>query len=200
MKLIFGVGVNDSGYATRRVAIVDGVQKTLWECPVYSVWKSMLRRCYSSRWLLHRPSYTGSSVCDEWHLFSNFAAWMSRNDFHGMDLDKDLLVPGNKVYRPESCAFITGSLNVFITESRLNRGEWPTGVHFSPSRNKFIAQVNNPFTRKRQWLGEFSCQDAAHSAWKSAKHQLACRYADMQSDPRVAQALRTRYLPGTEHK
>src|SRR6476659_9867126 len=100
MKLIFGVGVNDSGYVTRKVTIVDGVQKTLWECPIYSTWKSMLRRCYSPRWLLLHPSYLGASVCDEWHLFSNFSTWMSEKDFAGMDLDKDLLAPGNKVYCP----------------------------------------------------------------------------------------------------
>lgn len=115
-----------------------------------------------------------------------------------MDLDKDLLVPGNKVYRPENCIFIAGALNAFITESKIIKGDWPTGVHFCSQKKKFIAQVNNPFTRSRQWLGAFSCPDSAHAAWKSAKHQFACRYAEMQDDPRIAQALRTRYLQEKE--
>lgn len=198
-RLIFGVGINDSSYTTRRVAIIDGSQKTLWECPLYSTWKSMIRRCYSPRWLALHPSYIGHSVRAEWLRFSVFSDWMANEDFHGKHLDKDLLRPGNKEYSPDSCVFISGPLNVFLVESMALRGDHPLGVHFDGRRVGFVAQVNDPFSKKRVFLGVFRCPNAAHEAWRSAKHAFACRYADMQANPRVAQALRTRYLPVMEH-
>lgn len=197
-KLLFGVGINDSTYPTRHAVNINGSQKTLWECPFYARWKSMLERCYSARWLELHPSYVGTSVCDEWLRFSVFKSWMELQDYVGMDLEKDLIKPGNRVYGPENCIFITESINAFITEAKALKGRWPTGVHFDLRSNKFAAQINNPFTGKRQHLGRFSCPDKAHQVWRSAKHQFACRYADMQTDPRVAEALRTRYLPEKE--
>lgn len=198
MGLIFGIGINDANYVTRKVTKLNGSQKTLWECPIYSVWKSMLRRCYSSRWARLHPSYAGSSVCDEWLRFSVFAKWMCGQRFIGMDLEKDLINPGNRVYGPDSCVFVSGSINTFITEPKSRKGEWPTGVYFNAVKNKFIAQINNPFTKKRQALGAFGCPDLAHKAWRQAKHRFSCMYADMQSDPRIARALRTRYFPEKE--
>lgn len=199
-RLIFGVGINDSTYSTRRAVKSNGSQKTLWECPFYSKWKSMLERCYSKRWLELRPSYIGSSVCEEWLTFSKFASWMALQDYEGKDLEKDLLIPGNKVYAPDRCIFVSEKLNVFIVDSGFNRRSHRIGVYFHKTKKKFIAQVNNPFTGKRQHLGVFSSVDSAHEAWRSAKHSLACRYADMQDDPRIAEALRSRYLPSKEHK
>lgn len=198
-RLLFGVGINDSDYSTRKAINVDGAQKTLWECPFYAKWKSMLERCYSVAWLKKHPSYIGTSVSAEWLRFSVFKEWMARQDFVGMDLEKDLLKPGNKVYSADNCIFISESINAFITESRLLKGDCPTGVHYDFRKKKFIAQVNDPFLVKRKHLGNFSSPDLAHRAWRAAKHSLACRYADMQTDQRVAEALRTRYLPGTEH-
>ena len=51
-KLVFGVGVNDLDYRTQVKEYVteDGgrrVQKTVFLCKYYIVWKSMLERCYS---------------------------------------------------------------------------------------------------------------------------------------------------------
>lgn len=197
-RLVFGVGINDSTYSTRIAVNVNGSQKTLWECPFYSKWKSMLERCYSKRWLELRPSYTGASVCEEWLVFSKFAAWMASQDYEGKDLEKDLLMPGNKVYAPDRCVFVSEHLNQFIVDSGLNRRKHQVGVYFHKTKNKFIAQVNNPFTGKRQHLGAFSCAESAHEAWRAAKHFLACKYADMQHDPLIAKALRSRYAISTE--
>ena len=197
-RLLFGVGINDSTYSTRHAVNVNGSQKTLWECQFYAKWKSMLERCYSARWLEIHPSYVGTSVCDEWLRFSVFKSWMELQEYVGMDLEKDLIKPGNRVYGPENCIFITESINAFITESKSIKGEWPTGVHYDSRKKKFIAQVNDPFSCRRKHLGNFSCPNTAHKAWRLAKHSFACRYADMQTDPRIAEALRTRYLPDKE--
>ncbi len=76
-KLVYGVGVNDLGYRTNVYEEVtkNGGKKS-WElvfrCPYYTVWKSMLERCYSEKFLESRPSYIGTTVCSEWVYASAF--------------------------------------------------------------------------------------------------------------------------------
>jgi hypothetical protein len=51
-KLVYGVGVNDLGYRVhvREYITENGgkrIRKTVFLCKYYTVWKSMLERCYS---------------------------------------------------------------------------------------------------------------------------------------------------------
>lgn len=194
IRMVFGVGINDSDGLTARSFRVDGRQVTVWRCPFYATWIDMLRRCYSPRVQVIQASYVGCTVDPEWHRFSEFKKWMIGKDWEGNDLDKDILIPGNRVYSSRACIFISSSLNKFLISGSSRRGEWPIGVHWAGRRSRFASQCSNPFTGKKDNLGYFSCPDAAHEAWRKRKHQHALRYADMQDDPRVADALRVRFL------
>lgn len=119
---------------------------------------------------------------------------MEVQSWQGKQLDKDLLVKGNKFYSPENCVFVDRVTNSFTIDRGANRGVWPLGVSFDKRDVKFRAQCSNPFTKKNENLGYFTCSDEAHQAWKKRKHELACQLADLQTDKRVAAALRTRYL------
>ena len=66
-------------------------------------------------------------------------------------------------------------------------------VCFHKRVKKFSATIGNPFTKKQEHLGYFTCPNEAHQAWKKRKHELACQLADIQTDQRVAEALRIRY-------
>ena len=46
------------------------------------------------------------------------------------------------------------------------RGEWLIGVHWDKRSEKFQAQCGNPFTKKLEYLGYFTCEVEAHQAWK----------------------------------
>ena len=131
-RLVHGVGINDADYEVTRYeyVIVDGrkKQKRIWICPYYQTWKGMLGRCYSTKYQDTRPTYKGCSVSEEWLTFSNFRAWMEKQDWEGMQLDKDLLFEGNKVYSAETCVFITREVNSFTTDCGASRGEWRVGV------------------------------------------------------------------------
>lgn len=189
MKKVQGVGVNDSGYRTQY--FTGG--KRVWICPFYKTWKDMLVRAYSEREQKRYPRYEGCSVCEEWLTFSNFKAWMEVQEWEGCQLDKDLLFPGNKIYSPETCLFVPQEINKFLTESTASRGEWPIGVHFKKSGGTFHSQVNNPFTKIREYLGSFDSPEEAHLAWLKRKSELATELAKTQSDDRVAAALIARY-------
>lgn len=197
-KLICGVGTNDAGYSTKKMqnlGIVNGKrkQKLAWFCPYYSRWKNMLQRCYSEDYHQKHPTYIGCTVCEEWLLFSNFKAWMETQDWEGKDLDKDILFPGNKVYAPSNCAFVSQIVNHFCCESYAIRGLYPIGVCRYKASGKYQARVMNPFLKKMEYLGLFVDAQTAFTAWLKRKLELAKLLAAEQNDPRVAEALIERY-------
>ena len=73
----------------------------------YDTWIGMLRRCYSEKSFIRRPTYKDVTVCEEWHNFQTFVKWYEENYIEGFHLDKDLLSKGNKIYSPETCCFIS---------------------------------------------------------------------------------------------
>lgn len=197
-KLVYGVGINDADYVVRvyeTIGYVNGrqKQKLVWACPYYRKWQDMIGRCYSDNYRDKYPTYNGCSVSEEWLTFSNFKRWMEKQDWEGKQLDKDLLIVGNRVYCEDACVFVKGSLNKFLTDSRASRGEWPIGVHWDKSSGKFKAQCGNPITNKREHLGLFTCHQEAHYAWLKRKLELAHLLAEEQTDERVSNALIERY-------
>ena len=197
-KLVYGVGVNDLPYKTQVYEEVtkNGSKrtwKTIFLCKYYAVWKSMLERCYSKKYLETRPSYIGVSACSEWLSATEFKSWMEQQDWNGKCLDKDIIVPGSKLYSPETCAFVLAATNSFVIASDACRGDYPIGVHLFKPTGKYKAQCNNPFTGKIEHLGYFLTQEEAHEAWRKRKHDLAQLVAATESDPRVVEALKKRY-------
>ena len=134
-KLVQGVGINDLDGQT----IQNGKQTK-----VYAVWRSMLRRCYSEKSLSKHPTYRGCSVCDEWLSLSAFEEWFNANYRTGMELDKDILIPSNKVYSPEACRFVPGYINSLLCDSGAIRGELPLGVS-ARTPNATIGRVNTTY-------------------------------------------------------
>ena len=197
-KLVYGVGINDADYVVeqKKTININGVnkQRLVWACPYYRTWVNILSRCYSSKFQERYPTYKGCSVSKEWLTFSNFRSWMTAQDFEGMQLDKDLLLEGNKVYSPETCVFVTKTVNTFTTDSGATRGEWLIGVNWDKRTNKFRSQCRNPFTKRQERLGYFTCEQEAHQAWLTRKLELAHELAAIQEDPRVAKALVDRYM------
>ena len=197
-KLVHGVGVNDLGYRTQVKEWVtkDGgkrIQKSVFTCKYYAAWTSMLKRCYSKKFLESRPSYIGTSVCSEWLYATAFRKWMEQQDWNGKCLDKDIIVPGSKLYSPETCAFVLKATNLFVTARDACRGDYPVGVSLCKPTGRYLARCKNPFTGKKEHLGYFSTPEEAHEAWRKRKHELAQLVAATESDTRVVEALKKRY-------
>ena len=194
---VCGVGINDADYEVTRYecVTVNGKQKQklVWICPYYKAWKNMLMRCYFTKYQESKPTYKGCSVSEEWLTFSVFKCWMEAQDFEGMQLDKDLLFEGNKVYSEGTCVFVSREVNIFTADRGAARGEWLIGVHWHKPSGKFLARCSNPFTKKREHLGLFTCEQEAHQAWLRRKLELAHLLAVEQKDERVAKALVERY-------
>jgi hypothetical protein len=194
VKKVFGIGVNDSPEPVHKREIVNGKSKITWVCPYYVAWKHIMERCYDPKFYLKNPTYKGCTMCDGWLSFMTFKSWMEAQDWQDKHPDKDILQNGGKHYSPETVRFIDRRLNMFLTDSGAARGEWPIGVSWHKRFNKFQAACNNPFTKKKEHLGAYTCPNEAHEAWRKRKHELACQWADLQDDPLIAKALRERFL------
>ena len=89
--------------------------------PQYRSWSSMIKRCYSSSAMIHRPNYFDCTVRKDWHNFQNFAKWYDENhpnDGKAYVLDKDIKVKGNRVYSPETCLFVSNAENVSASKRK----------------------------------------------------------------------------------
>lgn len=88
----------------------------------YYKWKNMVQRCYDKKvHKKYKPEYKDKSVCEEWLNYSNFKIWFDEHFMpsknNQIDLDKDLLVQGNKVYSPETCVFLLHYQNTMFERS-----------------------------------------------------------------------------------
>jgi len=183
-RLTFGVGINDVDYPTK--------PKNAPPCPYFLVWRGMIQRVYDPNHLKKRPSYLGSSVCAEWLSFSNFRDWIMKQDWKGKQLDKDLLVPGNKVYGPDLCCFVSQQVNSFLTDIKAKRSNLPVGVKFHKPTGTYGAYIK-VYGVGRKSLGYHPDPETAHQAWLEAKRELASAIAKQESNPAIAAALLSRY-------
>ena len=190
-KLICGVGVNDAEYKIAKTKKLDGKRVVVWMCPFYSKWICMIGRCYSSKFHEKRPTYADCKVCDEWLTFSNFKAWMEKQEWQGKELDKDILVTGNRVYCKERCMFVDKPINSFFQKPK--KSDLLEGVSYFSRDSNYRAQCENPFTGKNEHLGYFNCEKSAHQAWRKRKHEIAILLAKSQKDTRVIKALTEKY-------
>lgn len=177
MKLVYGVGINDANYVVRH-------------CPFYKRWKMLLMRCYSEREQEKKPYYKGCKVCEEWLTFTNFRAWMLSQDWEGKELDKDIITPGNKLYSPENCIFVTQAINSLLTVAKSNKGDLPVGVSFLNHKilpNPFQATIryNNVVER----LGYYATPKEAHRAWVKRKREIIAEVITKQDNQRLINGL-----------
>lgn len=178
MRLISGVGICDADYTVKHR--VDGKYVT---CRFYARWVDMINRCYSEKVHATKPSYKECTVCESWRTFSNFKRWMEQQDFEGKQLDKDIIVPGNKIYSPSTCAFVSKELNSVLVNYDAVAG-------ISYVRGKFTARVGDG--RRRWYIGSFTSKDEAIDACKKKKAQILLNLRELTDDDRVKESLTKR--------
>jgi len=148
----------------------------------YSIWKGILERCHSEKYQQRQPSYIGCSVTEEWHNFQNFAKWMSNNYnpilMDGWQLDKDILVKGNKVYSPETCCFVPQEVNLLLCKANKIRGNCPIGTAITSFAYLSTITKNG----KRIHIGSYRTLNEAFQAYKTAKEAYIKEVADRWKD------------------
>ena len=181
-------------YGVGYFGVGDFILKDGMNRKAYNKWSAMLQRCYDLEYQDERnPTYKGCSVSEEWMCFQNYA-----KDYYEMlgnnstwDLDKDILIRGNKIYSRETCVALPRELNVLTVGSDAARGEYPKGVCWKTAQQKFHAYCSNG-TGKQIHLGYYDDSYIAWTKYKVFKENhiktLATKWQD-QIDPRAYQAL-----------
>ena len=182
---VHGVGIIGAKYP----ATVSGVQTK-----EYEIWQNMLQRCYSDDFKKKRPTYEGCEVSDKFKSYEYFYEWCHKQigfGNQGWQLDKDLLVKGNKVYSETTCIFIPAEVNTLLVKSTASRGKHLIGVCWSNTHKAFVAQVNKN-KGKQERLGFFKTELEAFKAYKTAKESFIKEQAEKwksQIDLRAYNAL-----------
>lgn len=159
----------------------------------YDIWRKMVGRCYDNP----DKHYENCTVSKEWLDYQDFCNWFYSSEVlpyyqKGFNLDKDLLITGNKVYSKDSCVFIPREINSFLTLRKNDRGEYKIGVYLKSENRtkKYGAQLNMGILKKH--LGYFLTEQEAFSAYKEAKElkakDLANKYFGIIS-PKAVNAL-----------
>lgn len=141
----------------------------------YNTWIAMKQRCSSDQFQKDNLTYKECKICDAWLDFQIFSKWFDENYIQGYQLDKDLLIPGNKLYSPNTCCFIPQEINIAIIKPSKKR-DLPIGVH--KHGNKFVAHIKE--NKKSKYLGIFVTEEEAFNCYSICKKQqlrnLAIKY------------------------
>lgn len=171
-SLVYGHGINDLG------------GKPEW----YDVWRGVLRRSFDEKFFERRPTYVGTTVCEEWLTFSAFSRWMNDNGgiFGVTQIDKDIIKPGNKHYSPETCVCVSSALNNILTMSGNGRSQYGIGVRIQKS-GRFGAEIR--IDGKTAYLGTYDIAEEASNAYVLKKCEILHETAELQTDERIKQGL-----------
>lgn len=189
MGQVYGVGVNDSGIPVKKYG------KELKE---YNLWRCMLKRCYSDEYHQVQPTYKECEVEPFLLSFTNFYNFVrSLKGFGEVDekgrpfqMDKDILVKGNKTYSVDTICFVPQEINLFLLKRTSKRGELPIGVYYDKSAGRLVSRLS--LGKKKLFLGCFDTPEEAFNAYKVAKEAQAKVLAEKwksKIDTRVYDAL-----------
>ena len=188
-KLVGGIGTKGCTYPTT----FNG--KMLKE---YDIWKAMLLRC-ANTYCIKYPTYKEVSCSENFKSYTFFYEWCNKQiGFKNLDekgkywqLDKDLLLKGNKLYGEDTCVFLPHKINTLITKSDARRGEYPVGVSWDIKHLNFKASCQSGDGVLKH-LGSYKTPEQAFLAYKTFKEsyikQVAEQYKDV-IDPRAYKAL-----------
>lgn len=168
-KVMGGIGINDAWYQTQ--PLIEGKRV---RCPAYAKWYDMLYRCYNVDVTKKNPTYIGCTVVSEWLTFSNFAEWFESNNVADWHLDKDLKVPNNKVYGPDTCLFLPQNVNNLMLTREAVRGDYPIGVVANSTGDKYSALIS--VDGKTVHCGVASTPEEAHQIYRVAKNKQIDRH------------------------
>ena len=172
---VFGVGIIGAKYP---ITINGVITKE------YALWKRMLERCYSDTFLTKNPTYEGCKCSENFKSYEYFYEWCHRQvGFANKDwqLDKDLLIKGNKVYSETTCVFLPREINSLLINRTASRGEHLIGVYWSKTANAFVARVSRN-KGCSEHLGLFKTELEAFNAYKVAKESFVKEQANKWKD------------------
>lgn len=223
VRIIFertGYELTTSLQAVRNKVVQDPLQPSLYGVAIlglplksyptkltkeaYRSYVSMIERVYVRKF----NTYIDCSVREDWLVFENYKAFFCEDSWRqdGWQLDKDLLVYGNRIYSKDTCVFLPPEINITMTTYREQRTEashnLPPGVSYlSRGKKRYkihkIAACMDPPVKTSEF---FNDPKEAYREYKKFRESVWKYLADKwegKIDPRATKALREReFLKG----
>lgn len=137
----------------------------------YNDWRNMLGRCYSEDEREY-DVYHHCKVDERWHNYQNFSQWFEENKYpienERLQVDKDILIPCNTIYSPETCLLVPNRINALFINKPNKRG-LPNGI--TKVGLKYSAKYNNLN------LGTYYTVEEAFDVYAKAKKDNIIRFA-----------------------
>ena len=136
----------------------------------YKKWSHMMTRCYSENYQNKMPTYKGCAVSEDWKDFDKFYedfVNIPNSDMLDYELDKDILIKGNRVYSKNTCCMIPRKINALMFKPSKDTS-LPTGITKCPyNREIYIATIY--LNGKNKSLIRTKNLEEAFQAYKKAK-------------------------------
>ena len=120
------LGVDKNGDVSKTYESKDGKTVNAWK---YRKWQGMLQRCFDNKYKEKHPTYKDTACCERWLCFANFLEDFeilkqeySWNENEKLNLDKDILHKGNKIYGLENCVLVPQWINSLFIKRDNDRG------------------------------------------------------------------------------
>lgn len=126
----------------------------------YIKWANMMQRCFSDEVHENKPYYAGCTVDVEWLNFSNYREWHKKNSMgdRKVDLDKDILIPGNMMYGSDTCTLVPHFTNT-IFETR----NADAGIVLNDDTGKYDVTMSVLGSKKK--VGTFDTHEEAQNGY-----------------------------------
>lgn len=159
--------------------------------PHFHTWASLRTRTLDTNFKQRHKSYIDCSLCEEWMCMQNFCDWAEstkpKDTSVKWELDKDLLIEGNKLYSPETCCWLPKEINLFLSKmgekaiypKTLKDGSEVYVVFVREGKEKQVEKGSH-------YIGTYYSYEMAVDKWRWVKKQrlnsLIKQYEHLMSD------------------
>ena len=186
-SLVYGVGIND-------VMIPYFTSTRTWR-----TWSGIIRRTdkRDMKWLSQtgKEQYLDCTLDLSWYRLSVFKEWIEQwDDYGNKQVDKDILIPGNLHYGPDTCLMVRPIVNNWFKPNKRGGGDLPRGVCHNPdwkrgkSPNPYRTQIT-PIGGKRKGLGYYATIEEASAVFEEARKEQIKVLIETETDLKVKNAL-----------
>ena len=173
------------------------------ESKICRVWRGIIRRTGKRDPNMHNyEAYKDCTLDPRWFKLSVFKEWIEQwDDFENKEVDKDILIPGNLHYGPDTCLMVRKIVNQWF-KPHILKGDLPRGVCWNSNYKKgkspkpYRAQTNplqvidgEVKVGKRTALGHFLTVEEASDAFQKARQESLQILIDTETDVKVRDAI-----------
>jgi len=178
-----------NGHWVKRFHINCGTHYDYCHTRAGVLWEGIESRCKRHvKYLESGNLFESFDAFVEWSLCSRGYLEKNANGRY-WEIDKDILVEGNRDYSVSTCAYVPKYINNLLLSADDVRGDYPLGVHLHRQTGKFRAKCKG-LDGKNCHIGLYQTAEDAHNAWQRYKSGvIIAKVDDYSRHPAMSEAV-----------